>query len=251
MAMLETFQKFMGTGILLIWYLAAIVFLLLKEKRKPVRVMFVYVPVILLVVFLNPLFALLFEKALGMEIYFRNIWLLPMTVTLAYSVVLGCLEFSGKRRILFASVTVVLVMVSGNLVYTNPLFSKAENVHHVPQEVVEICDMIQVEGREVKAVFPAEFLLYVRQYSPVVCMPYGRDAVQGYFKELYALMNREEIDVEKMAELSKRDLCHYVIFSKEKTLLGNPADYDYELFGQVGNYLIYKDTTMNFSITGE
>lgn len=248
--MLETFHKFMGTGLIVIWYLAAVIFLFLKEKRRPVRVMFLYVPVVILVIFFNPVFAKLFEKFLGMEIYFRMLWMLPMTPTLGYSIVLGCELLPKRKAAGFLAVCAVLVVTTGTIVYRNPLFSRAENIHHVPQEVVEICDKIQVEGREVMALFPIEHLLYVRQYSSVVCMPYGRNAmIYPDSEELFRVMLKGTIDVERMAVLAKEKGCHYVIFSeKEKELNGRLEDYDYEYFDRVGEYLIYRDTTMDFSL---
>lgn len=247
--MLETLYKYMGTGLILIWYLAAVIFLFLKEKRKPVRIMCLYVPVLVLLIFFNPVFQYLFERFLGMDIYFRMLWLLPMTPTLACSAVLLCSLFQGRKQILCGAVAALMIVAGGTLVYSNPLFSKAENMHHVPQEVVEICDMIKIDGREVMALFPQEHLLYVRQYSPVVCMPYGRNAMM-YFdsEELYRLMVKDVIDVERMAVLAKEKGCHYVIISQEKTLNGRLEDYQYERYGQVGKYQIYRDNTMDFSL---
>lgn len=249
MGALLTFQKYMGTGLILIWYLAALIWLFLREKRKPFRIMFLYVPGVLLLLFFNPLFFGLFERFLGGEIYFRMIWLLPVSVTLAYSITVLLGEQKGRKKAVFGALALLLVMISGKLVYMNPLYSRAENVYHVPDEVVEICDRIQLPGREVRAAFPRELLLYVRQYSPVICMPYGRTVLQGYCDDFELLMNGEEIDVEKMAEYSKARGCHYVIFSEKKVLNGELKDYDFEWFGKVGEYVIYKDTTMNFATT--
>ena len=127
--------------------------------------------------------------------------------------------------------------------YVNPLFEKAENPYHVPREVVEICDSIRVEGREVMAAFPEEFLLYVRQYSPYVCMPYGRESF-GLYNELQSILEAEEVDVERLSVQAKEYGCHYVILSTEQKLIGDMKAYSYELFDQVGEYLIYRDTSI-------
>lgn len=244
----ETFYNYMGSGTVLIWYLAAVLLLFIKEKRRPVRILFLYVPATVLVLFFNPLFARLFERFLGQEIYFRMWWMVPMTPTLAYGAVCLCVRSKG-RSLLTAGAAVVLILLSGTLVYRNPLFSRAENIHHVPREVVEICDRIKVDGREVCAAFPEEFLTYVRQYSGVVCMPYGRDAIlYGWIDDLYQELLKKEINVERVAALAKERNCHYVIFSEEKNLSDRMEDYDYRLFGTVGEYLIYMDTTMDFSL---
>ncbi len=249
MGAFEIFHKYMGTGLLVIFYLAAVIYLFFREKQKSRRILFVYLPALILLIYFNPIFYMAFERFLQGEIYFRILWLLPMTVTLAYSAVMLLSQQEGKKRILLGCILAFLTLISGKLVYSNPLFSKAENLHHVPWEVVEICDRIRLEGREVKAAFPTEFLLYVRQYDATVWMPYGREELQGYYDEFYTLMLQEEIDVGKMAELSKEESCHYVISPEVKKLIGNPEEYDFVLFFKVGEYLIFRDNTMDFRLS--
>ncbi len=242
----EIFQKYMGTGLITIWFLLALIYLFINEKKKPMRILFIYVPVIILLLYFNPLFSKLFYRFLGDEIYFRICWLLPVAPVIAYTLVCMLNNLQGRKRVCFGAVAISVIVVSGKLVYSNPLFSLAENVYHVPQAVVDVCDAIKIEGREVMAVFPDEFLLYVRQYSPVVCMPYGRDA--NYF-ELHAMMTADEIDVEALAGEAKYYGCHYVVLSETKPLKGDMSDYDYEIFDFIDGYVIYKDTTMNFGLT--
>ena len=245
--MVEIFQKYMGTGLMLIWFLLALVYLYLHEKRKSFRILLIYAPVILLLAFFNPIFYRLFEKLVGNEIYFRLVWLLPVTVVIGYAAVLVCAALKGRAKGVFAIAAIAVLMISGKLVYTNPLFSRAENPYHVPQAVVDICDAIEVEGREVMAAFPQEFLLYVRQYSPLVCMPYGRE-VFNYHDELYGVIMSDEPDVEKLAALAKQDLCHYVILEAGKVSQAEMEQYSYELFDVIGGYDIYKDNTMYFGL---
>lgn len=246
--MLEIFQKYAGSGLILIWFMVALVYLFLREKRKHLRIIFIYAPTIILLLFFNPLFFKLFYAAVGEEIYFRICWLLPIIAVIGYAAVLLYDSLPKDKKAGYAIIVAVLIAISGKLVYTSPLFSKAENSYHVPQEVVDICDAIQIEGREVMAAFPDEFLLYVRQYSPVVCMPYGREALTGTYNELNIQIMSDEIDVEKLATLAKAKNCHYVILAEGKTFLGDMEDYDYEIFDTMHGYVIYKDTTMNFRV---
>lgn len=246
--MVETFTKYNGSGMILNWFIIAWLYLFFCEKDKPKRIMLVYVPALILLVFFNPLFYNVLSGLTEEAIYFRILWLLPITIVLGYAVIKVIYSLQGARRVGFSILAVVMIMVSGKLVYTNPLFSKAENSYHVPQEVVEICDAIRIEGREVMAVFPEEFLLYVRQYSPYVCMPYGREMYMGEFCEFFYFMRREEMEVGELAAFAKAYGCHYVILSEEKQLIGDMAEYQYEVFGKVGNYIIYRDNTMDFSL---
>lgn len=245
---IAVFQRYMGSGLMLLWFVMALVYLYYKEEKKINRILFLYVPTLILLLFFNPLFVRFFYEFAGDDIYFRICWLLPVTIVLAYSILQIYQSLQEKKRKPFLAIVFVLIAVSGAPVYQNPLYSRAENIYHVPQTVVDICDAIIIPGREVMALFPAEHLLYVRQYTPYVCMPYGRDYLQGWWSELGDVVNSDEIDVAKMAPLAKEKGCHYVIISEKKLLIGDMSNFDYELFARIDRYLVYKDVTMNFDV---
>lgn len=245
-AMIETFQKYTGSGWILSWFAVAFVFLWFREKEKNNRILFLYAPAVSLLFFFNPLFYNVFSSLTEEAIYFRIMWLMPVTVVIGYAAVKVCEMLKGRQKIAWGLAAALLIVLSGKSVYENPLFERAENEYHVPWEVVEICDAIKIEGREVLAAFPEEFLLYVRQYSSVVCMPYGRESTMGAYSEFRELMLKQDIPVEKLAELAKQNGCHYVILSTNKNLMGEMEEFDYEVFKNVGEYVIYKDVTMNF-----
>lgn len=239
---IKIFQRYMGTGFVMIWFVAALLYLLVNEKQKSKRIVLVYMPVIMLLLYFNPLFASVFCRIVGSEIYFRICWLMPVIIVIAYAAVCICSRLKGKKQFFFAAVVMALIALSGKLVYSNPLYSRAENIYHVPDSVVHLCDAIVVPGREVMAVFPSELLLYVRQYSPMVCMPYGRDVLMGYYSEFYDVMEREKVDLGELVPLAREKQCHYIILREEKEILGEPQDFGWEIFGQTDGYVIYRDT---------
>ena len=169
------FWEYMGTGLVVILYLLSLVYLWVRENRKFVRILVLYVPAILLCLFFNPLFAKLLYSLGENEIYYRILWLLPITVTVAFAAATLYCALPDKRKTVFALAAAAGIMVSGSYIYNNPYFQKADNLYHVPDCVVHICDAIRVPGREVQAAFPPELVQYVRQYDPTVCMPYGRE----------------------------------------------------------------------------
>ena len=244
--MTAIFQKFAGSGFVLILFVLAVIYLFVCEKRKPRRIMLVYAPTIVLLLFFNPLFYKLFHTLVGEEIYFRIIWLMPVTIVIVYAIIHILERLQGKKQLAFGILSVLLLIFSGKLVYSSPLFSVAENKYHMPQAVVDICDAIELEGREVKAAFPPEHLLYVRQYSPLVCMPYGREVYMGEYSEFFLTAEKAKIDTEKLVSFAKGTLCHYVILSKEKVLSEPMENYGYEVFDEMHGYIIYKDPTMNY-----
>lgn len=243
----ELFRKYMGTGLIVIWFLLAIIYLLVNEKRKYIRILFVYMPVILLFLFFNPLFAKLFIGILGDEIYYRFLWLLPITPMLAYACVGVCekvKESRGKGAAgVLALCMAVIVAFSGSFIYNNRFFYKAENQYHMPDSVVHICDAIIIPGREVMAAFPPELVQFVRQYSPLVRMPYGRESIVGQWSEdseIYDLMMAEEIDLEALNQAVLERDCHYVILHSDRKVNGNFADCKWELYCETDGYFVYR-----------
>lgn len=244
------FRDYMGSGLIVIWFLAALLYLGFREKRKQVRIMFLYVPVMLLLLFFNPLFAKIVYEAAGTEIYYRILWLIPITVVIAYASARIWGELAGRKRRCFAAAVLFAVTVSGSCIYGNPYFKRAENLYHMPQSVVDICDEIVIEGREVMAVFPSELLQYVRQYTPLVCMPYGREILVsswGHQNELYNAMEAEQIDAKLLATLAREQLCVYIILPEEKELSGSLLEEEFEEFGRMHGYVIYKDSTVDLT----
>lgn len=248
MKALQLFQEYMGSGLIVIWYLIALVYLWIREKRSEMRIVFLYVPLLLLLLFFNPLVAQVFERLADSEIYYRILWLLPMTPTIAFATVQLCMGFTGWRRSVSALVAVAVMACSGSLIYANPYFERAENLYHVPEAVVEICDAIEVPGREVKAAFPEELIQYVRQYSPTVVLAFGRNVVVSSWSitnKLHDMMLQEEIDAQAFAAEARAEEVVYLVLPADQKLEGSLEDWEFEVFAEIAEYIIYKDSTVD------
>ena len=168
-------KNYGGTGFLLLLYVIALGYLLICEKNKYVRSIFVYAPMLLIFGFLFPVSRKLYVAVLNEgNTYYRVLWLLPVSITLAYtgcSVIyrLGKRFEKNARWISYAGalVGVAVIMLAGEYVYNSPHISKAENAYHLPQEVIDICDTIEANEGEISynyATFPGDLVYYVRQY---------------------------------------------------------------------------------------
>lgn len=237
------FQKYMGSGLVVVWFLVAIAFLYFTEKRKERRIFFIYMPVVILLIYFNPLFYHIFFQLLGNEIYFRICWMLPVILVIAYAAVCLIERTGGKWQILSSSLVIAFVMISGRLVYTNPLYRVAENEYHVPEAVVEICDTVHTPGREVLVVFPPELILYVRQYDPTVCMPYGRDYTSVPSALLREQMEAEVYHLAELAPYVEESHSHFIVLDEKKEILGNPQDYGWNMVNSTLGYSVYRITT--------
>ena len=171
------FKQYCGNGFLVPLFIAALIYLLIVEKDNRKRIVIAIVPAIILIGFFIPLTRIAYVAVLddGADTYYRLLWLMPMGVCIAYA---GCRLFSGHKR---AGLVVIsaLIVLCGSLVYKNQYISKAQNLYHIPQAVIDICDEISPDEGEprVRAVFPEELIHFVRQYDTNIMMPYGRDII--------------------------------------------------------------------------
>lgn len=245
------FHEYMGTGLLVIWFLITLLYMWIYEEKKSVRIVFMYIPVIILLLYFNPLFAAVVVKILGDEIYYRILWIVPYVCVTAYGGVELWGRLRGIKQFVCGVCLICIFMLSGSYIYQSPLFHKAENVYHVPEEVVTLCDAIVIPGREVMAVFPGEILQYVRQYTPLVRMPYGREMLVerwNFSDPLYSAMEKETINVENLTAKARERMCHYIILASDRKMDGEMAEYDYVEYKRTQKYVIYKDTRVVLEI---
>ena len=248
----DLFVSYMGSGIIVAWFIVSLIYLFLKEKDSSKRILFLYFPVIVLFLYFNPLFVRIVYGIIGEEIYYRFLWIIPMTMTIAYTVVCIYGRLKHQLRGVFAVVCALLIAVSGKLIYANEHFSVADNIYHIPETVVKICDAIAVEGREVTAAFPKEMVQYVRQYDSTICMPYGREVIVstwGAGHPLLDMLSEKEIEVDplifytKDKEYGSDRPCNFIIVPEDTIFIGDLESYGIVLYDTIDGYDIYHDTT--------
>ena len=240
------FKQYSGQGMIVALFIVSLAYLWFVEKEK--RNMLVYLPISILVFFFCPIVVMVMEKLGEEEVFWRMLWSIPMLTVIAYAIIRFLRKTEGIKRYLMIVTALVVIMVSGNYLYDNPGFVKAENAEHIPEKVIELCDAVIVEGREVRAAFPSEFLMYVTQYTPLVHMPYGREmflkleGAGNYWNDLHTLLEfEEEIDAQKLSELLRVQGCHYVILREDKLLSGALEDYDWAEYYVTEGYVVYID----------
>lgn len=245
------FVGYLGDGLLWCLVLMALLYLFFVEKDKVNRILFIYVPIILLLLFFNPLFMEVLYGFIGEQIYYRILWLIPAGVVIAASIVKIYNVLNGKKQICFLVVSFAILALTGKCIYMNGQYSVADNLYHVPEEVVAICDGVEIEGREVMVAFPTELMQYVRQYTPYVCMPYGREVLVPKWKsfsELHDAMSEEELDVELVNRLATADGCHYIVLALEHKRDADFADYNYEQVMIVGKYEVLRNHNISLEL---
>lgn len=241
---LTIFMDYCGNGIYPFLFLAALVYLLVTEKDKRVRLILAETSVVILVLFFFPLFKMVMDRVEEAGTYYRILWLLPMTVVIAYAGV----KLIGKYTRIGLVALAAVCILGGSYVYGNVNVSKAENRYHLPAEVPAICDLIMpAEDEErVWAVFPSELVQYIRQYTSEIQMPYGRDMLVASWDHtehpIYALMEAETIHIDLIAQLLDDYGVQYLILNKAKPVEGEPSEYGLEKIGEIGGYDVFRNT---------
>ena len=234
-------KDYMGAGLISVIFVLSLFYLAVTEKEKAKRAIFLYVPVLILVFFLCPVSYAIYGKIVEKVTYYRLLWLIPVTPVISYSAVKICTRFKGLKQNLCVFGFAALFAICGRLMYSDMYMVKAANIYHMPVQVVDICDTLHVEGREIKVLMPYEFQQFVRQYDPNICMPYGREYMMGLYvgeNELMDEMMYGDRDPETVGRLATDSGCHYIVISGFEDF--EEAPWNYEEFMNIDGYIVYR-----------
>lgn len=235
------------------WVLYLLALLCCIFQGKELRKKLFFPSALVLLFFFNPLFYAAVGTRFLSGIYWRLLWMLPISFIIAYC--LTRMTFKIKKKVLRA-VAVVLacacIVVTGERIFTTGTYSEKENEYELPQAAIEICDYVKENLLDWKEtiVVPNELLCDIRQYSSAVSLFYGRNA-GGFISNIeedetavYAEMCKEEPDLEVITEIGKRRNCRYLVFNTSFHQV--PEDmtaYGYEKVYVVEDiYAIYRKT---------
>ena len=119
---LEILNAYNGGKLLLALYLVCLIYLWRYEKSRNQRLLLVWLPLFFLLLFLLPPVCRIYSRIDSARTYYRLLWILPMTLTIAYS---GVRIFAANLRAGLA-VMCALIVLSGQYIYSNENILKAE-----------------------------------------------------------------------------------------------------------------------------
>jgi hypothetical protein len=238
------YERYAATGVVQLLLICALLIILIKEKNKENLHLAYYVILLMVFIFLPPIAFIFGKYFIGEDVYWRTFWLIPSVVVVAY-VATGLVEQQGrkfKRNGILIALT-LLIIVGGKLTYNNDNFNKSTNAYKIPQEAIEVCDIIAKEGKA-RAIFPETIVSYIRQYDPQIEMLYGRnlgkDIKKGKTYDLLLQLNSQEPDIAYIAESAKERECKYVVFENFSLGIEEMTAYGFENCGSTKNYTVFK-----------
>ncbi len=151
-----------------------ILWILWKEKDWLRKILLGVLPLVFLFFYWCPVTGIFFMKVLGENVYWRILWLLLLAVIIPYA---GCLllkQLSGmKRQITFLGFLVV-IGISGKCVLSSEWFEVSTNVYKVPENVMQIADLLP---ENVHVVASNRLTPYLRLRDPSLTLEYARNAL--------------------------------------------------------------------------
>lgn len=240
-----------GRGGLAHWVLFILALFCCFFMGKEIRQKIFFPAVLVLLFFFNPLFYAVVGTRFLSGVYWRLLWMLPISFVIAY--VLTQMAYKIKRKVLRVVAVVIAcacIVVTGERIFTSGTYSEKENDYELPQATIEICEYVKEHLQDWKEtmIVPNELLCYIRQYSSAASLFYGRNAggfitnIEEDEAAVYAEMSKETPDLKTITDIGKRRGCRYIIFNTSfHQIPEDMTEYGYEKVYVVEDiYVIYR-----------
>lgn len=176
-------------------------------------------------------------------VYWRMLWLFPMTVLVGYAA--GLVYGKIKKKIWKTNIVLMmclLVIGSGTCIYGWGDYEFVANAYKIPQNVIDACDIIleNTEEEQPLAVGDYDFSCYSRLYNADILQPYGRYQAANETAEQLRVeySNKEAPDVNIIIEKSTALNVDFIVFYKNVS----PEIFfqsGYEAVGETEEYVVY------------
>lgn len=226
--------------------LASIVWILWREKDWSRKILLGILPLLFLFLYWCPLTGILFMKLLGENVYWRMLWLLLLAVIIPYGACLLLKELHGAWRYGAFLACMALIVLGGSPVLSSEWFEPSTNAYKLPQNVIEVCDLLP---GNIHAMVSNRLMPYIRMYDPTITLEFARNDLRYNGMEepvdeascLYLEGQKTEADLAVLAPLAKKAGCTFLVFSNNRTYIGEWEDYGYEKYAETSEFDIFVD----------
>ena len=183
----ECLKRYQGTGFFLVVFLICLLALLKFGDHSIKKTYLPYLCVLGLSVY-NIFLMQFIIRFLDLSAeYYRFIWLLPVSLVIAYVLtrIVQSQKTKTARGIAIAA-GVLVIIVSGRSLFANN-WAWVENVYKIPNEIIEISQMIHADTEEEQPKAAVEFdvATMLNQYDPSIriAVPYGDVSTMQYYED--------------------------------------------------------------------
>lgn len=164
---LECFRRFQGEGVFFFFFVVALVVFWYAKKHEHTWVM-LYILGLGITVYNPVIVPFVVEKLELSDEYYRLLWLLPITILIAWMAAWIIRKMPKVWMQVIACLTFMAILALPGKSILDRDFSLAENLYKIPDEVIEICDVMHEWTEEEQITVYADFDLTVlmNQYDP-------------------------------------------------------------------------------------
>ena len=244
----NTFGEFKGSGMYMILFFISIIYILIKEDNKKVKAFLIYFSIIILLITLNPIFNKLVGKILTDSVYWRVYWMLPLGTVIAYAGVKFINNSNGKIKKVISTVAIIIVIIiSGKLIYNKDNYKKINNLYKVPDEVLEVVEIIRQGDEENKKALTSEQLVpYIRQVEPSIELAYRREPT-GYLENEYVRIMHSGISKD-IVQMAFDNDCNYIVLDRGLVINVELHYFGFERIAETANFIIYRVMNSNWKM---
>ena len=227
-AVLSMYDSYNGTGMQMALFFACLIYLIVQKKEKEKQYLFAGYTLLFFIICFFPVTAKVIMACIGQEVYWRLFWLLPTVIVTAYTAVQVLLQMDGKiKRYLLLFVMLTVVVMTGTIVYNGTVFDRKQNWYKLPQDTVDICDIIERDAAEngilhKKLITTNDLVISIRQYDAQIRMPYGNEVVVGDKAEsenaaqIFRIMGSENKNWEALLWYAAMEDCNYFAYPTDE-----------------------------------
>lgn len=239
-----TFLEYKGTGAYIVLYIIALVYIFLKEENKKIKLFFIGLTACIGIITLNPIFSAIVEPFFPVSVYWRMYWMFPLGITISYVITKIIMSRKGNaEQIILGIIAVVTIVLSGKLIYNKENYVAVNNLYKVPNEAYEIATAIMQDNTRTKKVMPTTDLVsYIRQVNPEIVLMYAREPKS--YDSVTIVIQQQKGNVQYVTRNCKTANCNYIIWGKTMPKNEELEKYDYNVFYETDNYLIYKNSNI-------
>lgn len=236
----NTFGEFKGSGMYIALFFVAILYIYLKEDNKKIKSFLVYFPIIILLVTLNPIFNKIVGKIFTASVYWRVYWMLPLGVVIAYAAVRFINSENEKSKKVIATIGIIItIMMSGKLIYNKENYIQVSNLYKVPDEVLEVVEVIRQGKEEKKKALTSEQLVaYIRQVDASIELAYRREPT-GYLDNEFVRIMHSGIS-EDIVNMAFENDCNYIVLDRGLVINVELHYFGFERIAETENFIIYR-----------
>ncbi len=227
----------------------ALLAILIFEREKIRRYVFLWYTGLALVFIYNPLTLFICRKILEEstfeQYYLRFYGLIPVMAIIAFGFTLIIDRLKGVKKLAGLVIALAAIVVLGNCLYSQDWYTKAENRQKVPQDVVTIRDIFaDFQGERISIMAPQDIAVYLRQVDSRFSMPYARSLPD----EAYELTN-EKPDVAAVASYAVENNVDYVVVSAVDNVINAYLNYGFKLYGRTTYYGVLEVFKPTWTVT--